>query len=96
MHNNVAAVLKGSAKVWGGNGVIDDNRHAVSVGDVGDFGQVDDVTGRIADGFAVDRLGFAVDQRSHGVEILRVGESRLDAKLRKGVRKEVIRTTVQR
>jgi hypothetical protein len=63
MHHDVGAVLEGTAQVGRGHRVVHDQRHAGVMGDLRQGGKVDHVAQRVADGFAEDRLGAAVDQR---------------------------------
>jgi hypothetical protein len=64
VHDDVGAVLEGPAQVGRGHGVVDDQRHAVAVRDLGQLFEVGDVAERVADRFAEERLGLAVDQLS--------------------------------
>ena len=50
---------------------------------------------RIADGFAKYRLGLAVDQAAHGVDIAIVGETRFDTETRQGMREQIVGAAVQ-
>ena len=96
MHDDVGAVLEGAAQVGRGHGVVDDDRHAVLVGDFGELLEVGDVAERVADRFAEDRLGLAVDQLLEGFRIAVVGEAHVDAVLRQGVGEQVVGAAVQR
>jgi hypothetical protein len=60
------------------------------------FLEVGDIAQRVADGFAEDSLGLAVDQLLEGVRIAVVGEADLDAVLRQGVGEQVVGAAVQR
>jgi hypothetical protein len=75
---------------------VDDDRDPVRVRDLAHLGDVDDVTRRITQRLAVHGLGFAIDQCGHGVEVLGIGETRLDAHLREGMREQVVGTAVKR
>ncbi len=58
---DVGAVFEGAEKDGGGDGVVDDERHAVLVRDFGEAGDVGDVAGGIADAFAKDGASIFVD-----------------------------------
>ena len=77
--DDVRAVLDGADEVTAdAEGVVDDERDAVVVGDLGDGGDIKDVELRVGDALDVDRLGLLVDR---GNEVLRVRarhEPRLD------------------
>ena len=57
-----------------GERVVDDERHAVRVGDVRDLREVVDVQARVADGLEVDGLGLAVDRRAELLRLRAVDE----------------------
>ena len=96
VHDDVGAVLEGAAQEGRGHGVVDDQRHAVAVGDFGQRGDVGDVAERVADGFAIDGLGAGVDQALEGVRLAIVGKTHLDAELRQAVREQVVGAAVER
>ena len=84
MHDDIGAVLDGPAQIGRRHGVVDDERNAMSMRDVGEVLEVGDVAERVADRFAVDGLGAAVDLPLEGLRITVVGEAHLDAELRQG------------
>ncbi|MNZ66269.1 hypothetical protein D3C78_844880 [compost metagenome] len=95
VHHDVGAVLERPAEDRRGHGVVDDQRHAVAVRGVGQGLQVDDVAGRVADGFAEHRLGALVDQRFQCGDVVMGCEARLDAEARQGVRQQVVSPAIQ-
>jgi hypothetical protein len=96
MHHDVGAVLEGAAEVGRGHRVVHDQRHAGVVRHLRQRGEVDHVAQRVADGFAEQRLGAAVDQRLETFRIAVVGEAHLDAVLRQGVGEQVVGAAVER
>ncbi len=95
VYDDVTAMFDGSAQVWCRNGVVDNDGHAVRVGNVRDLFKIHYVSCRVADGFAVDRFGFTVDQSGHCVQIFWIDKPGFDAKLGKGMGKEVVGSTIQ-
>ena len=77
-------------------GVVDDDRHAVLVGDGGDAFEVRHVQARVADRLEVDGLGLAVDRLLELVQLGAVDEAEVDAVLGQRVLEEVVRAAVQR
>ena len=96
MDDDVGAVLERAAQVGRWHGVVDDDRHAMPVSDFGQLFEIDDIAERVADRFAEDRLGLAVDQLLEGCRIAVVGEAHVDAVLRQGVGEQVVGAAVQR
>ena len=94
--DDVGAVLERAGQIGAWHSVVDDQRHAVRVGDRGKRGEIDDVAERVADRFAVDGLGTLVDQLGRAGRIVRIAESHLDAVLRQRVREQVVGAAVQR
>ncbi len=95
MHHDVGAEVEGPQQVRRRHGVVNDQRHAVSMGDLGHRGDVGDVAQRIADGFDEHRLGARVDQAGERVRLAVVGKARVDAELRQRVREQVVGPAVQ-
>ena len=95
MDDDVGAVLERAAQVRRGHGVVDDDRHAMLVGDLGELFEVGDVAERVADRFAEHRLGLAVDQFFEGCRVTVIGKAHLDAILRQGVGEQVVGAAVQ-
>ena len=95
MHDDVTAVFDGAAQVRRRNSVVDDDRDPVCMGNVSDLFKVHHVSCRVADRFAVDCLGLAINQSSHCIEIFRIDKPGFDPKLGKGMGKEVVGPTIQ-
>ncbi len=95
VHDDVRAMLERSAEHGRGDGVVDDQRHAVAVRGFGQGGKVDDVAGRVADGLAEHRLGALVDQRFQGGDVVVGGEAHLDALARQGMGEQVVSAAVE-
>jgi len=96
MHHDVGAVLERAQQERCGHGVVDDQRHARGMRDLGDRSDVGDIAARVADGFDEHRLGAVVDQRGERGRVGRIGKARLDAVLRQRVRQQVEAATVER
>ena len=96
VHDDVGAMFNWPAQVGRGHGVVDDQRDTVGVGDFGQLLEIGDVAERVADRFAVDGLGLAVNQRGKGFRLAVVGEAHRDAVLRQGVREQVVGAAVER
>ena len=83
LDHHVGAVLDGAAQVAAGReGVVDDERDAVVVGQPGQRRQVGDVVAGVADGLHVERLGLAVDGPGQVRGLHRVDQLHLDAEPR--------------
>ena len=96
MHDDVGAMLDGAAQIGRSDGIVDDQRNAVRVGDVRQTADVGDIAARVADRLAEHGFGFFVDQLAEGIRIAVVGEADFDAVLRQGVGKEVVGAAVKR
>ena len=95
VHDDVGAVLERPAEDRRGHGVVDDQRHAMAVGSIGQGLEVDNIAGRVADRFAEHRLGAAVDQRFQAGDIVMGGEAHFDARARQGVGEQVVGAAVE-
>ncbi|MNS80873.1 hypothetical protein D3C72_1145700 [compost metagenome] len=76
--------------------VVDDQRHACRMRDLGDRGNVGDVAARVADRLDEHGLGARIDQGCERRRVGRIGETRLDAVLRQCVRQQIEAAAVQR
>ena len=95
MDDDIRAMLEGLAQIRGGDRVVDDQRHAVLVRDLGQLLQIDHVARRVADGLAEQRAGLVIDQRFHLVEIVERGHPHIHALAREGVGEQVVGAAVQ-
>ena len=95
VHDDIGAVVKGPAEQWRGDGIVDNQGDAGGVGDLRPALDVHHVARRIADGLAEQGPGIVIDERSHALEIVSLGEAGLDALPREGVGKQVVGAAVQ-
>src|SRR5690606_6817080 len=95
VYHDVGTVLDRAPQVGRRHGIVDDQRNARVVGDLGQLLDVGDIARGIADGLAEQRLGPAVDETGQTLEVVVVGETHLDAPSRQAVGKEVIGTAVE-
>ena len=96
MDDDVGAVLDRPAEVWRSERVVDDQRHAGTMGDVRDGGKVDDVKLRIADRLRVDRFGIGLQRPAEALRLVRIDEGGFDPEIGKGHRELRIRAAVER
>lgn len=96
MDDDIRAMLERAQQVGRRHRVVDDERQAVAVRDLGERGDIGDVAERIADRFREDRLRPCVDQRVERGRLARVGEARRDSVLRQRMREQVVGAAVQR
>ena len=85
MHHDVGAVVDRAQQDRRGDGIVDDQRHAVPRGDLGQRLDVADIAGRIADAFAKDAARIVVDQFFDGVGPIGFGKTHGDALARQNV-----------
>ena len=76
-------------------GVVDDDRHAVLVSDVGDGLEVVDVQAGVADELKEDRLGLVIDGAVEGGGVGAIHEGSGDADLGQRVLEQVVGAAVQ-
>ena len=95
VHDDIGTVLEGAAQDGRGNGVIDDQRHTMPVGGIGQCLKVNNIAGRVANGFAEDRLGLVIDQRLKRRDVVMGSETRLDTKARQGMRQQVVSPAIK-
>ena len=95
MHDDVGAEIERPAEIGRGHRVVDDHRHAVAVGDLGETFDVDDVAGRVADRLEEHRLGLLVDGLVEAVEIVVGDHAHLDALAREGVHEQVVGAAIE-
>ena len=92
---DVGAVVERLQQDRRGNGVVDDQRHAMTMRDVGQRFDVADVAGGIADGFGEHGFGVFVDQLLDRVRLVAVGKTGGDALARQHVREQGVRGAVE-
>ena len=94
LDHDVGAVLQRAEQVRGGEGVVDDHRQMMLVGNCGDGLEVGQVGVRIAEGLEVDELGVLLDGVLELLRILGGDEGGGDAVTRQGVTQQVEGATV--
>ena len=94
MDHDVGAVLDGPDQVGGAESVVDDQRQAVAVGQIGQGVDVGNVGVGVAQGLDVQGLGVVLNGGLHRGKVVDVDEGGLDAVERQGVGQQVIRAAV--
>ena len=92
--HDVCAVLDGTDQVRGAEGVINDQRQAVLVGDGCNGVDVGDVAVGVAQGLQIDGLGVGLDGVLHLGQVVGVHEGGGDAELGQGVLQQVVAAAV--
>ena len=95
VHDDVGAEVEGAAQIRRRHGVVDDQRHAVPVGDLGQPLDVDDIARRVADRFAEHRLGPLVDGPLDGIVVVRLRHADLEALAREGVHEQIVGAAIE-
>ena len=93
-NHDISAMLQRAEQVRGGEGIVDDHRQMMLVGDGGDGFEVRQVGVRIAEGLEVDELGVLLDGVLELLRILGGDEGGGDAVTRQGVTQQVEGATV--
>ena len=88
--HDVCAVLDGADQVRGAEGVVDDQRQAVLVGNGGDGINVGDIAVGVAQGLQIDGLGVGLDGVLHFGQIVSVDKGGGHAELGQGVLQQVV------
>src|SRR3546814_15037415 len=73
----------------------DDHRDAVAMGDLGDAFDIDDIAGRVADGFEKDGPGPLVDVAFQALIIVEGRHPHLDPLAGKGVHEEIVGAPIE-
>src|SRR5947209_6814177 len=79
MHDDICSMVKWSAQIGSGKGVINDEGHACLVRDIGDRADIKHIPSRIADGFAVKSAGARCYSPSIIFRIGAIHKDRVDA-----------------
>ncbi|MGY3354738.1 hypothetical protein ACVWZK_001401 [Bradyrhizobium sp. GM0.4] len=95
MHGDVGAVIERLEQDGRCNGIVDDQRHAVGVGDLRQCFDVADIAGGIADGFGEHGAGVLVDQPFDCLGLVALGEAAGDALPRQDVREQRMRGAIE-
>ncbi len=95
VHDDVGAVRDRLQQDRGRDRIIDDERNAVGMRDIGQRRDVADVAGRVADALAEHRLGVLIDEAGDRVRLVRFRETHLHALARKQVSEQRVRGAVE-
>ena len=95
MDGDVGAVVERFQQDRGGDGIVDDQRHAMAMRDLCQRLDIADITGGIADSLGKDRLGVLVDQLFDGIRLVARGKAGSDALARQHVRQQGVRGAVE-
>ncbi len=74
MNDDVGAVLDRPAEIRSGQRIVDDERQAGAMGDLGDTGDVDDNPARIREVLDEDRLAFRSERLTEILGFARIDE----------------------
>ena len=96
VQHQVGTVLERPAQVGRRESVVDQQRQAVAVRDLGDRGDVQHLEPRIADGLGEQQAGLGPDRRGEGGRVARVDEAGLDAEARQGQLEQVGAAAIER
>lgn len=96
MHHDVGTVFNRANQVRSTEGVVDDQRNLVLVGDFGNGFDIRDVGMRVAERFDKDELRVALDSSFDTLEVVGVNESRFDTEVAERVLQQVEGTAVNR
>ena len=96
VHDDVGAERERAAEIRRGEGIVDQERNAGRMRDVGDLRDVEHFQSRIADGLADHQPGAFADCGAKPVEIARLDEARGDAEARQRVGKEIDGAAIER
>ncbi len=96
VHDDVGAKRERAAQIGRGKGVVDQERNAGRMRDLGHLRDVEHFQSRIADGFTDHQPGAVVDAGADAVEIARLDEARGDAEARQRVGQEIDRAAIER
>ena len=94
MKHDIRSVIDGPHQHRGGDRVVDDQRHAVAVGDLGQCLEIADIACRVADGLAKYRARILVDQCLEIGGAVGFAEAHLNAHPRKNVGEQGVRGAV--
>ena len=92
--DDVRAVLEWTEQVRGTEGVVDDDRETMLLGDLGNRIDIGDIGIGVAERLKVDGRGVVLDGALDLLEVVRVNEGHVHAELRDGVLEEVERAAV--
>ena len=94
VHHDVCAVLDGTDEVRGAEGIVNDQRQAVLVGDGGNGVDIRDITVGVAQRLQIHSLGVGLDSGLHLCKVVGIHEGGVDTELGQGVCQQVIAAAV--
>ena len=94
VNHNVRPMRNGPNEIGSSEGVVNDQRQAVGVGDLGYGVDVWDVAVGVAQGFQIDRLGVGPDGGGDSLQIVGVHKGGLYSELGQGVCQQVIAAAI--
>ena len=92
--DDVGTMLQRTEQIRGAEGVIDDNRQTVLLGDLGDGVDVGDVGVGVAERLEIDDRGAVLDGALDLFQVMGIDEGGLDTKLGERVLQQVVGTAV--
>ena len=95
MHDDVGAIVDRLAQIRRRQRVVDDQRHAGALGDLGDRLDVGDDAARIGDRLDEDRLGLGRDRALEGRDVVGLGPDHVPAEVLEGVVELVDRAAIE-
>jgi hypothetical protein len=96
MHDQIGPQVQRSAQDGGGEGVVDQQRQALGVGDFGPGGDIQHLKPRIADGFTDDQARLRANGGTQGGQITRRHEGGGDAEARQGLGQQIDGAAIER
>ena len=92
--NDIGAMLQRTEQIRGAEGVVDDNRQTVLLGDLGDGVDVGDVRVGVAERLEIDDRGVVLDGTLDLFQVMGIDKRGLDAKLGERMLQQVVGATV--
>ena len=92
--DNVGAVLQRTEQIRGAEGVIDDNRQAMFLGNLGNGVDVGDIGVGIAERLEIDDRGVVLDGALDLFQVMSIDKGGLDAKLEERMLQQVVGAAV--
>src|SRR5690606_2581135 len=95
VHDNIGAEVERPAQHWSGYRVVDDQGHAMLVGDLGQGLQVNNVAFRITDGLTENGAGPFINVLGEGSGIVAVRKAYFNSLAWEGMGKQVVGAAVE-